>query len=66
MELPFVRLSLTNELQNQLSTAEILAKKEQEILKSKKRAQNRLRQNSALIRPPSLSPEPEVCEAFFF
>ena len=53
MELPFVRLSLTNEIEEQLTTDEILAQKLREIKLSNNRAKLRLRQNSKLIQPES-------------
>ena len=61
MELPFVRLSLTNEIEEQLTTDEILAQKLREIKLSNSRAKLRLRQNSKLIQPkPACDREPEV------
>ena len=61
MELPFVRLSLTNEIEEQLTTDEILAQKLREIKLSNSRAKLRLRQNSKLIQPePECDREPEV------
>merc|ERR1719378_545037 len=60
MELPFVRLSLTNEIEEQLTTDEILDRKLREIKLSNSRAKLRLRQNSKLIQPkPACDREPE-------
>ena len=67
MELPFVRLSLTNQLPDDLSTEEILTNRQEQIRLSNQRARQRLRKNSRLVDyAPSPTPDLALEEVFIF